>query len=177
MTNRIRVAVNGYGVIGRRVADAVRLQPDMELVGVADVAADYRIRTAALDHIPVYASDEDRAAAMRDAGIPVEGSLDRLLGAADGLVAFNSAVELMKELHRPRGDMWEVAVWEDVLSVQSDEAFLTYQVDNQAIVVPETIDAIRALIGRVRDGAESIRMTDAALGLRQEFVSAQSGQR
>ena len=83
----------------------------------------------------------------------------------------------MKELHRPRGDMWEVAVWEDVLSVQGDKAFVTYPVDNQAIVVPETIDAIRALTGRVRDGAESIRMTDAALGLHQEFLSAQSGQR
>ena len=349
MRDRIRVAVNGYGVIGRRVADAVRQQLDMELVGVADVAADYRIRTAALNHIPVYASDGGRAAAMRDAGIPVEGSLDRLLGAAeavvdctpkgvppknferykaagvkavfqggekhaltghsfvaqanydstldrgatrvvscnttsivrvlgavqdagllakargilirratdpweadhsgimntvvpeahipshqgpdarsvrpeldlvtmaakaahtqthnhywvltlkhpssrdavlsalrtapriafirmsDGLVGLNSTVELMKELRRPRGDMWEVAVWEDVLSVIGDEAFLTYQVDNQAIVVPETIDAIRALTGRVRDGAESIRMTDEALGLRQEFLPAQSG--
>ena len=86
MRDRIRVAVNGYGVIGRRVADAVRLQLDMERVGVADVAADYRIRTAALDHIPVYASDEDRAAAMREAGIAVEGSLDRLLGAAEAVV-------------------------------------------------------------------------------------------
>ena len=36
----IKVAVNGYGVIGKRVADAVALQPDMELVGVADVAVD-----------------------------------------------------------------------------------------------------------------------------------------
>lgn len=35
--NPIRVGVNGYGVIGKRVADAVRLQPDMELVGVSDV--------------------------------------------------------------------------------------------------------------------------------------------
>ncbi|MFO7539153.1 MAG: type II glyceraldehyde-3-phosphate dehydrogenase, partial [Chloroflexota bacterium] len=34
---KIRVAVNGYGIIGKRVADAVRVQPDMELVGVADV--------------------------------------------------------------------------------------------------------------------------------------------
>jgi glyceraldehyde-3-phosphate dehydrogenase (NAD(P)) len=31
------VAVNGYGVIGKRVADAVVLQDDMQLAGVADV--------------------------------------------------------------------------------------------------------------------------------------------
>ena len=34
---KIRVAVNGYGVIGTRIADAVRKQKDMMLVGVADV--------------------------------------------------------------------------------------------------------------------------------------------
>jgi len=32
MTRRARVAINGYGVIGKRVADAVRLQDDMDLV-------------------------------------------------------------------------------------------------------------------------------------------------
>ena len=30
----IRVGVNGYGTIGKRVADAVAPQPDMRLVGV-----------------------------------------------------------------------------------------------------------------------------------------------
>ncbi|PZO32446.1 MAG: type II glyceraldehyde-3-phosphate dehydrogenase, partial [Alphaproteobacteria bacterium] len=44
MAKPIRVAVNGYGVIGKRVADAVRTQKDMTLIGVADVATDWRIR-------------------------------------------------------------------------------------------------------------------------------------
>ena len=37
---RTRVAVNGYGVSGKRGAEAIRLQPDMELIGVADVVSD-----------------------------------------------------------------------------------------------------------------------------------------
>jgi glyceraldehyde-3-phosphate dehydrogenase (NAD(P)) len=37
---KVRVAVNGYGVIGKRVADAIALQRDMALVGISDVAAD-----------------------------------------------------------------------------------------------------------------------------------------
>ena len=45
--DRIRVGVNGYGVIGKRVADAVALQDDMELVGVADVGFGYRVKVAA----------------------------------------------------------------------------------------------------------------------------------
>ena len=61
------------------------------------------------------------------------------------MAALNSTVELMTDIGRPRGDMWEVALWEDALTVQGNEAYYTYQVFNQAIVVPETIDAIRAL--------------------------------
>ena len=38
-------------------------------------------------------------------------------------------------------------------------------VDNQAIVIPETIDAIRALTGMIRKAEESIAKTDAALGI------------
>ena len=45
---KIKIGVNGYGVIGKRVADAVRQQEDMDLIGVADVVTDYRIKTAAV---------------------------------------------------------------------------------------------------------------------------------
>jgi len=76
----------------------------------------------------------------------------------------------MKDLGRPRGDMWEVALWEDVLTVRGREAFYTYQVDNQAIVVPENIDAIRALMARELDAAASMRRTDASLGVLKDFV-------
>lgn len=48
----IRVAVNGYGVIGKCVADAVRAMSGMELVGVADAATDWRVRTAIGHDIP-----------------------------------------------------------------------------------------------------------------------------
>jgi glyceraldehyde-3-phosphate dehydrogenase (NAD(P)) len=79
MANKTRVSVNGYGVIGKRVADAVRLQPDMELLGIADVVYDYRIRTAAVRGIPVYASLEDKAGAMRSAGLTIAGTFQDLL--------------------------------------------------------------------------------------------------
>ena len=37
------VAVIGYGVIGKRVADAINLQEDMKLSGVCDIISDWRI--------------------------------------------------------------------------------------------------------------------------------------
>ncbi|WOQ69864.1 type II glyceraldehyde-3-phosphate dehydrogenase [Microbacterium limosum] len=342
--DRIRVGVNGYGVIGKRVADAVHAQPDMHLVGVADIVTDWRIRSA-VPRLPVFAATPDAHTGLVDAGIRPAGTLDdllaqsdvivdttpkhvaarnlpryqaagvkaivqggeahdttghsfvaqanyatalgrdltrvvscnttsivRVLGAlddaglllrargvlirratdpweshlggimntmvpepvipshqgpdaktvlpgldvvtiaakgahtqthnhywtlqltreasrdevldalraapriafirmSDGLVALNSTVELMRDLGRPRGDMWEVAVWEDLVTVDGDEAYLTYQVCNEAIVVPETVDAIRALTGTVTDPAASIRLTDTTLGMRQDFLT------
>ena len=349
MEQRVKVAVNGYGVIGKRVADAVEAQQDMELVGVSDVVADYRVAAAAGKGIPVYASTERVRQVMADAGLRVAGGLQDLLeevdvvvdctpakiaagnlelyrergvksvfqggekhdltghsfvahanyasalgrdttrvvscnttatvrtltalqdvgllskargvlvrratdpwesdhsgimntivpegripshqgpdaqsvvpdldvvtmaakGAhtqnhlhfwtveltrpaekqevleafrsmpriamvrrSDGVVAVNSTVELMEDLGRPRGDMYEVAIWEDILTVEGNELFYTYTVDNQAIVVPENIDAIRALVGTVEDAGDSIRRTDRALGVRQDFVAPRPG--
>lgn len=341
---KIRVLLNGYGVIGKRVADAVAAQADMQLVGVADVVSDWRIQVAVEKGYPVYASTQEAADGMRSAGIPVQGTLHgvlenvdvvadctpkgigaknlehyrehgvkaifqggekhsltghsfvaqanyesalgrdatrvvscnttsivRTLGAlqkagllkkargvlvrratdpwesdhsgvmntvvpettipshqgpdaqtvvpdldvvtialvaahtnshlhawsveltreaskeeilaafravpriaflraADGVVALNSTIELMADLGRPRGDMWEVGLWEDSLTVKGNELFYNYQVYNQAIVVPETVDAIRALTGFEKDGAEAIARTDQALGMLREFV-------
>ena len=84
MTNqKVRVAVNGYGVIGKRIADAVALQDDMELVGIADVVSDWRIRVAVEKGYPVFASTTDAAQEMRSVGIPVVGGLDDLIGRVD----------------------------------------------------------------------------------------------
>lgn len=342
--DRIKVAVNGYGVIGKRVADAVAAQEDMALVGVADIEADWRMRVAEGKGFAVYASLEDRAGQMRDAGIKVAGSLDDLLGQAevvvdctpkrvaarnvetyrgrgikfivqggekheatghsfvadanyaeavgrdstrvvscnttsvvrtlsalkragllkrargtlmrratdpweshkggimntlvpedeipshqgpdaqtvdpeldvitmavkvpetiahlhcwaiqlareatrdevldafrgssrialirmrDGLEALNAVKELMADIGRPRDNLYEVALWEDLVTVRGDEAFYAYMVDNQAIVIPETIDAIRALTGREKDAHASIARTNAALGIGAKLI-------
>ena len=344
-TRKVRVAVNGYGVIGKRIADAIVAQDDMELVGVADVVSDWRIRVAVEKGYQVFGSTPEAVDQMRAAGITVAGSLDGLLKrvdvvadatpkkvaetnlqryraagvksifqggekhsltghsfvaqanyatalgrdvtrvvscnttsivrtlgalkdagllkrargvlvrratdpwesdhsgvmntvvpeksipshqgpdaqtvipdldvvtiavvaahttshlhawsveltrpatrdevlaafraapriaflkAAQGMVALNTTLEMMADLGRPRGDMWEVGLWEDSLTVMGNEAFYNYQVYNQAIVVPETIDAIRALTGIEKDGAVSIAKTDRALGLAREFVA------
>lgn len=81
--NKIRVAVNGNGVIGKRVADAVRQQPDMELFGIADIVSDYRVKAAVVLGLPVYASLPEKADEMKSAGIPVLGNLNELLKQID----------------------------------------------------------------------------------------------
>ena len=88
-----------------------------------------------------------------------------LIRTGDGLVAINSVKELMVDLGRPHQNLYEVALWADMLQVRGDELFYAYMVDNQAIVIPETIDAIRALSGSVADANESIARTNAALSI------------
>ena len=76
---KIRVAVNGYGVIGKRIADAIAVQDDMELIGVCDVVTDWRIKVAASKKYAVYASSAIAFENMRNAGIDPKGVLDDLL--------------------------------------------------------------------------------------------------
>lgn len=81
---KIRVGVNGYGTIGRRVADAVLKQPDMELVGVTKATPDYRIDEAGEKGIKVYSVSS--AEPFMEAGYPIEGGLNDLLQQCDIVV-------------------------------------------------------------------------------------------
>ena len=87
---KVKVLVNGYGVIGKRVADAVALQDDMELVGIADVVGDWRVKMAQRKGYTIYCSvsDPKRVEDMKKAGIDVRGTLEDLLknGALDVVV-------------------------------------------------------------------------------------------
>jgi glyceraldehyde-3-phosphate dehydrogenase (NAD(P)) len=336
---KVKVAINGYGVIGKRVADAVSLQDDMGLAGVCDVISDWRIKMAVEKNYSVFSFNEEYKKQMLEAGIPVEGILTDLIAAADiivdctpkkiasenvekykaaklkfivhggerhevtghsfsaesnyetaivrestrvvscnttsilrtlttlkkagllkkargtllrratdpweshlggimntlvpekeipshqgpdaqtvdpeldvitaavkvpqtlshlhywnvqltktankdeilsafktstritlinysdGLTANNVIKEWMLAKGRPYGDMYEVALWQDMIKVVGDELFYAYVVDNQAIVIPETIDAIRALVGIEKNAESSIRKTNNSLGI------------
>lgn len=89
----------------------------------------------------------------------------KLIQYDQGLVSNNTIKEMFLDMGRPWGDMYEVALWEDMLKVVGDELFYAYVVDNQAIVIPETIDAIRALTGIETNGAKSILKTNTSLGI------------
>jgi glyceraldehyde-3-phosphate dehydrogenase (NAD(P)) len=66
--------------------------------------------------------------------------------------------------------MWEVAVWEDALAVDECEVYLSFQVHNEAITIPESIDAIRAMTGVETDAIKSITKTNHSLGIVKSFL-------
>ncbi|MCT9095316.1 type II glyceraldehyde-3-phosphate dehydrogenase [Haloarchaeobius sp. HME9146] len=82
----IQVAINGYGTIGKRVADAVSAQPDMEVLGVAKTRPNFEAETAVEKGYPLYAAIEDRLDQFDEAGIEVAGTVDELVEAADIVV-------------------------------------------------------------------------------------------
>ena len=86
MAAMIRVGVNGYGTIGRRVADAVRKQKDMELVGVTAAHPHYKYGVARDKGIDLYALDMKSLEAFNGAGYSVRGTLNDLLQRVDVVV-------------------------------------------------------------------------------------------
>ncbi|MDG7003649.1 MAG: type II glyceraldehyde-3-phosphate dehydrogenase [Nitrososphaerota archaeon] len=82
----IRVGVNGYGTIGRRVADAVRKQKDMELVGVTAGHPHYKYAVADGKGIPIYALDMKSLEAFNKEGYSLRGTLNDLLQRVDVVV-------------------------------------------------------------------------------------------
>jgi glyceraldehyde-3-phosphate dehydrogenase type II len=82
----VRVAVNGYGVIGKRVADAVAAQDDVVLAGVSDIETDWRPRMATRKGYKLFGATAEHAGTMQKAGAQVTGTLDDLLDASDLVV-------------------------------------------------------------------------------------------
>ncbi|WP_264782000.1 type II glyceraldehyde-3-phosphate dehydrogenase [Haladaptatus sp. T7] len=82
----LQVGINGYGTIGKRVADAVRAQPDMEVVGVAKTRPNFEAEGAVENGYPLYAAIEERADRFDDAGIELAGMVEELVEAADVIV-------------------------------------------------------------------------------------------
>ncbi|HDR72622.1 MAG TPA: type II glyceraldehyde-3-phosphate dehydrogenase [Methanoculleus sp.] len=82
-----------------------------------------------------------------------------------GITSTAELKEYALDMGRPRADLWENAVYEESVSVVNDtELYLFQAIHQEADVVVENIDAIRALTGTVEDAAVSIRMTNEALG-------------
>jgi glyceraldehyde-3-phosphate dehydrogenase (NAD(P)) len=82
----IAVGINGYGTIGKRVADAVRAQPDMTVAGVAKTRPNYEAELAVDNGYPLYAAIEDRADRFAEAGIDLAGTVDELVADSDVVV-------------------------------------------------------------------------------------------
>jgi glyceraldehyde-3-phosphate dehydrogenase (NAD(P)) len=84
--SKAKIAINGFGTIGKRVGDAVSAQDDMEIVGVVKTRPTFEAKLAVDRGFDLYASTSDKIEAFSKAGIEVSGTLDELLDKADLVV-------------------------------------------------------------------------------------------
>jgi glyceraldehyde-3-phosphate dehydrogenase (NAD(P)) len=107
----IKVAINGYGTIGKRVADAVAAQPDMQVVGVSKTRPSHEAFIAKSRGYPLYIADIAKKPLFEKAGLPVAGSVGEMLKAADIVVdATPGGVgEKNKQLYEKLG---KKAIWQ-----------------------------------------------------------------
>ena len=84
----IKVAINGFGTIGKRVADAVDAQDDMEIVGVTKTGPSFGCDLAVKKGFPLYCTfdDANRIARFAEQGYECHGGLADLLAIADVVV-------------------------------------------------------------------------------------------
>jgi len=106
----IKVGLIGYGTIGKRVADAVRLQKDMKLIGIVAHSYNYRIDAAHKLGINIYEldgidDDSNEANDLRENGIKPEGKFDDMLEQVDVMVDATPkgvAEKYKEQFYKPR---------------------------------------------------------------------------
>ncbi len=84
----IKVAINGFGTIGKRVADAIDAQEDMEVSGVTKTGPSFGCELAIKKGFPLYCTfdDEDMIEQFSKQGYPCSGGLSDLLEISDVVV-------------------------------------------------------------------------------------------
>lgn len=119
-----------------------------------------------LMHVHVLNVETDREATEGDI-IDALGRYPRIriFSAAEGVGSTAEIIEFARDIGRPRNDLWELAIWKESIKSFGRELFLTQAVHQESIVVPENIDAIRAMTRTEEDPDVSIRTTDQSLGI------------
>jgi len=82
---KVKVAINGYGTIGKRVADAISLQDDMEVIGVTKTRPDFEAKLASKKY-DLYVAIPENVEKFEKAEIKVKGTIEDLLQKADIVV-------------------------------------------------------------------------------------------
>ncbi|MEM0140724.1 MAG: type II glyceraldehyde-3-phosphate dehydrogenase [Thermoplasmatales archaeon] len=81
----LKVGINAYGTIGKRVADAISKQSDMKISGVVKAHPNYMSHVAS-KRFKLYVPDRDALKAFEEAGIAAQGTIDDLIEESDLIV-------------------------------------------------------------------------------------------
>ncbi len=88
-----------------------------------------------------------------------------LVEASKGLGSTAEIMEYARDLGRPRGDLFEIAVWKESLNIVDNELYYMQAIHQESDVVPENVDAIRAMLEMESDSVKSIKKTNKNMGI------------
>jgi len=89
----------------------------------------------------------------------------RLVKGKSGIKSSAQIMELARDIGRPRGDMYEIIVWEDGVKVVGDTLYYYQAVHQESDVIPEIVDCIRSMCKLEEDPSKSMKKTDKAMGI------------
>jgi glyceraldehyde-3-phosphate dehydrogenase (NAD(P)) len=89
----------------------------------------------------------------------------RVVRIADGFDTNTSLFNYARFLGHPRGDMYEVGVFEETIGMSGDDIMFAINIPQESVVIPETIDGVRAALGMQTDGLEAVGLTNRYLGM------------
>ena len=85
MIERVNVSVNGYGTIGKRVAEAISKHSKLKLVGISKYTPDQDAKLANAHGLNVFVP-KDAVKSFESKGIAVHGSVDGMINESDIVV-------------------------------------------------------------------------------------------
>jgi glyceraldehyde-3-phosphate dehydrogenase (NAD(P)) len=90
----------------------------------------------------------------------------RVVRIADGFDTNTSLFNYARFLGHPRGDMYEVGLFEETVGMSGDDIMFAINIPQESVVIPETIDGIRAALEMQTDRLEAVALTNRYLGMR-----------
>jgi glyceraldehyde-3-phosphate dehydrogenase (NAD(P)) len=89
----------------------------------------------------------------------------RIVSLDEGFLGNASLFRYARDLGNPRGDMYEIAVWKDSVVMSGKDVMFAINVPQEAVVIPESIDGIRASMEMQKDRLDALAKTNQYLGI------------
>jgi len=117
--------------------------------------------------ITVVATAKDGKKITKEMALEAFGKHDRIriVKIADGFKGNASMYRYAHDLGNPRGDMYEIALWDESIVNSGNDIMFAINIPQQSITIPETIDAVRAAMGMQTSRETGTAETNKYLGL------------
>ena len=87
----------------------------------------------------------------------------RVVRIDDGFLGNASLFKYARDLGHPRGDMYEIGLWEDSIVESGDDIMYAINIPQESVTIPETMDGIRAACGMQTTREEGTAKTNEYL--------------